>query len=466
MNKNVEPENGQASRTPSPRWGRRFLILAVVLGLGGGIWYFTHRSASSSGAPGGASGPEAGKKRGAAAGPGGGRGAPVSVGVAVAKEGTIPVYLEALGTVTSSATVVVKSQVSGMLKQVLYQEGQLIKAGQALALIDPRPFEMALMQASGQRLRDEAQLDLARLTLQRNQALLKQDAISEQEVQTQAALVKQLEGSVMADKANEGTARLNLGYTRVVAPVSGRVGLRPVDAGNVVSTSDANGVAVITQTSPIDVQFSLPQDQIRDVQARLLQGSKVPATALDRTRVDVLDEGSFVTIDNLVDAQTGTVKGKARFQNDKGKLFPNQFVNIRVLLQQAQNLITVPVTAVRTGPDGDYVFVLREDRTVSLRKVTRGPADVNKVAITAGLKLGEKVVTEGADRLRDGGKVNLAGDRSGRAASGAGGGEGRRRRGEGASGPMDGASGPGQGASSPRLHHRRASDAAAGQEQP
>ncbi len=460
MNKNVEPATGQASRTSPPRWGRRILILLVILGVGGTVWHFTHRASASAGGPSGASGPEGGKRKGGGQGgaAGGGRGAPVSVGVATARQGTIPVYLEALGTVTSSATVVVKAQVPGLLKQVLYQEGQLVKAGQPLALIDPRPFEMALMQSSGQRLRDEAQLDLARLTLQRNQNLLKQDAISQQEVQTQAALVKQLEGTVMADKASEGTARLNLGYTRVVAPVSGRVGLRPVDAGNVVSTSDTNGVAVITQTSPIDVQFSLPQDQIREVQTRLMQGSKVPATALDRTRVDVLDEGSFVTIDNLVDAQTGTVKGKARFPNEQGKLFPNQFVNVRVLLQQAQDLITVPVTAVRTGPDGDYVFVLREDRTVSLRKVTRGPADVNKVAITTGLKLGEKVVTEGADRLRDGGKVNLAGDRPGRGASGA-------RAASGASGASGAASGPGRGASGPWPHHRRASDAASGQEQ-
>lgn len=454
----------------SRRWRGRVLALAMMAGLGGAAWYLTHRppAASSPGAAGSAA--EPGKRRASGAGAGGGgggRGGPVSVGVAVAQKGSIPVYLEALGTVTSSATVVVKAQVSGMLKQVLYQEGQLVKVGQPLALIDPRPFEMALMQASGQRLRDEAQLDLARLTLQRDQNLLKQDAISQQDVQTQAAQVKQLEGSVMADKASEGTARLNLSYTRVVAPASGRVGLRPVDAGNVVSTSDANGVAVITQTSPINVQFSLPQDQIQEVQARLAQGDKVPALALDRARIESLDQGSFLTIDNLVDAQTGTVKAKARFPNGSGRLFPNQFVNVRVLLKQAKDAVTVPVAAVRTGPDGDYVYVLNEDKTVSLRKVTRGPATAESVAVATGLELGEKVVTEGADRLRDGTRVNLAGSRQ---ADGAASQPGQRRRREGR-GPDQAGSAAGPGGSRPEgaasggwAHRRRASDAA-GQEQ-
>jgi len=418
------------------RWLGSVITVTVLAALGASAWYLTHRPAASpegGGLGGGKAASGASSPGGVGAGgAGGGRrgGPPVSVGVAVASLGQIPVYIEALGTVTPAASVTVKPQVSGVLQKILYTEGQLVRAGQVLALIDPRPFELALKQAQGTRVRDEAQLALARLNLERNKTMLAQDAIAKQEVDTQQAQVNQLEGTVLTDRAAEGVAKLNLDYTKVTAPVSGRVGLRVVDAGNSISSSDTGGLAVITQTEPIDVLFAIPQDRVPDVFARLQDRAKLRVTALDRSRVEVLDEGVFSTMDNQVDTQTGTVKAKARFTNTKARLFPNQFVNVRLLLDTAQDAVTVPVAAVRTGPDGDYVYVLQDDQTVTRRKVTRGAATAERVAISTGLKPGERVITEGADRLREGAKVNVPDAR----ASGPreGGGERRRRRSEAA----------------------------------
>jgi multidrug efflux system membrane fusion protein len=343
----------------------------------------------------------------------------------MAEQMDIPVIVEALGTVMASATATVRPQVSGVLKEVAFKEGQMVKAGQVLAVIDPRQFEMALMQATGQRQRDEAQLNSAKLTLARYRTLQSQDSIAQQDVDTQAALVKQLEGTVTADRAAEGTARLNLGYSQITAPISGRVGLRMVDIGNVVNPSDANGVVVITQTSPIDVQFSVPQDQIPELAAQFHEGAALQVVALDRTRENTLDTGRFLAMDNQVDPQTGTVKAKARFANERNALFPSQFVNVRLQLRNVQGATVVPVNAVRHGANGDYVFVLNPaERTVALRPVKRGLATTDKVQIVSGLKVGEQVITEGADRLRDGSKVMLPGDRP---AGGAGGWNGQRQ---------------------------------------
>jgi len=313
---------------------------------------------------------------------------------------------------------------------VLFKEGQMVKAGQVLAQIDPRPFELALMQASGQRQRDEAQLENARLTLERYQTLLTQDSIARQDVDTQAALVKQLQGTVMTDRANEGTAKLNLGYTRVVAPISGRVGLRVVDIGNLVGSGDAGGLAVITQLSPIDVEFAVPQDRVPELITRVNEGASLNALAYDRTRTNVLEKGRFSALDNQVDTQTGTVMSKARFDNAKFTLFPSQFVNVRLELRTIRDAVMVPVTALRHGASGDYVYVLNSDHTVSLRMVTRGQATVEKVQIASGLQVGEQVITEGADRLKDGAKVVLPAERAGGQ-----GGAGRRNRGAGAGAP-------------------------------
>lgn len=437
--------------TPAPiareRVSRRGKIVGTIVALvalaalGWLAWDLTHQPTPPSNAP------AAGGRRGASA---------TTVGVATAERADIPVVLEALGTVTPAATATVRSQVSGVLKEVLYKEGQTVKAGQLLATVDPRQFEMAVMQASGQRMKDEAQLENARLTLQRFRTLLEQDSIARQEVDTQAALVKQLEATVVSDRAAEGTARLSLGYSRIVAPISGRVGLRVVDIGNVVGTNDANGVAVITQISPIDVEFAVPQDQVPEVQARANAGARMPVTALDRTRTTVLDTGTFSTLDNQVDTQTGTVRAKARFANAKLTLFPSQFVNVRLLLRTIEGAIVVPVTALRHGNSGDFVYVLNEaERTVGLRPVTRGQATVDKIVITSGLQAGEKVITEGADRLKDGSNVILAGDAP---ASGAAPGTGRRQGARGGTPATAGAGQPADGTAAPAPGSRRRSN--------
>jgi multidrug efflux system membrane fusion protein len=358
------------------------------------------------------------------------------VGVGKAERADIPITLEALGTVTPAAVATVRPQVGGVLQKITFTEGQLVKEGQVLATIDARPAQMSLLQATGQRQRDEAQLESARVLLQRYRTLLEQDSIARQDVDTQAALVKQLEGTVTTDKAAEGIARINLGYTQVRAPISGRVGLRTVDIGNLVNSGDANGIAVITQMSPIDVEFAVPQDQLPELQQRINQNANLPAIALDRTRTQTLAEGRFMAMDNQVDTQTGTVRAKARFTNDGGKLFPSQFVNIRLQVNTIKDAITVPVTALRHGTNGDYVYVLNpQTKTVALRNVKRGQANAERIQIASGLEGGETVITEGADRLKDGAKVVLPGDRPAGAqgAQGAQGGqpgERRQRRGQ------------------------------------
>ncbi len=452
------------ARPPSPpprralSAGRRGLgaaiAVAALIALAALAWYLTHRPPEGSAGPGGAaasaSGASSGAERGAGGGgpggPGGpgaggggrgGRGGPPStVGIAVATRADLPVFLDALGTVTPVTTVTVRPQVPGVITQVLFSEGQIVKKGQLLVTIDPRSFEIALQQAIGARQRDEAQLDSARVQLQRYQTLLGQDSIARQDVDTQAALVKQLEGTLVIDRANENTARLNLGYSRVVAPIAGRIGLRPIDTGNYIGAGDANGVGVITQLTPIDVAFSVPQDRVPEVQASVAAGAKLPVTAYDRTRTKKLGDGVFMTLDNQIDVQTGTVKAKARFANAETALFPNQFVNVRLTLRSIEGAVVVPVTALRHGPNGDFVYVVGDDRTVSLRPVERGIATDEVIAIAKGLEAGERVVTEGGDRLREGARVQLPSERPASAAAG-----GRR----GASGAAGAASGGGQG---------------------
>jgi len=242
--------------------------------------------------------------------------------------------------------------------------------------------------------------------------LLKQDSIARQTVDTQDALVKQLAGTVALDRANEDTARLNLQWSRIVAPVAGRVGLRPIDAGNYIASGAATGIATITQITPIDVQFSIPQERVPEIKERINAGAPLPVTAWDSARTRQLEAGTFLTLDNQIDTQTGTIKAKARFANASGTLFPNQFVNVRLLLKTIDSAVVVPVIALRHGPNGDFVYVVNADRTVSLRNVTAGVSGVNDVAIAKGLALGEEVVTEGGDRLKDGAKVQTSADRA------------------------------------------------------
>jgi multidrug efflux system membrane fusion protein len=426
-------------RPPRRRWLGSIVALLALVALGALAWYLTHRppeppagaAAFAASAPGRGSSGAAPAPGGPGGGGRGGRGgAPSTVGVATAARADLPVVLDALGTVTPVVTVTVRPQVSGQITQVLFSEGQLVKKGQLLVTIDPRPFEIALQQAIGARMRDEAQLENAKVQLQRYRTLLSQDSIARQDVDTQAATVKQLEATIVIDRANENTARLNLGYSRIVAPVAGRVGLRPIDVGNTISAGDANGVAVITQLAPIDVQFAVPQDRVPEVQASVAAGAKLAVAAFDRTRTHKLDDGVFTTLDNQVDVQTGTVKAKARFANADGTLFPNQFVNVRLLLRSIEGAVVVPVTALRNGPNGDFVYVVGDDRTVEVRPVTRGVATNDVISVTKGLAVGERVVTEGGDRLREGARVQLAGDRPPAGASGPGG----RRAGAAASG--------------------------------
>jgi multidrug efflux system membrane fusion protein len=435
----------QDSKTTVRRSRRTRLIGTIIavlamLGLAALAWRLTHQApAAGAGAAQGQRGPAgpgaAASGRGARANP------PPTVGVATAELADIPVVIEALGTVTPAATATVRPQVSGVLQKVNFSEGQLVQPGQLLAVIDPRSFQMALLQAQGQRQRDEAQLESARVTLQRFRTLLTQDSIARQEVDTQAALVKQLEGTVMTDRALEGNARLNLDYTQVRSPIAGRVGLRVVDIGNLVSSNDANGIAVITQLQPLDIEFSVPQDNVPELQARIREGAVLPALALDRTRTDTLGSGRFIALDNQVDQQTGTVRAKARFANNNGALFPSQFVNLRLQVRSVKNAVVVPVNALRHGASGDFVYVLNAaTRTVALRPVTSGQMTVDKVQVKSGLQAGEQVITEGADRLKDGAKVALPGDRP--AAGGAGGG---RRGGRGGAG-QGGAAAAGQAA--------------------
>lgn len=339
-------------------------------------------------------------------GPGGMRGMTSTVGVAQVTAIDIPVTLEALGTVTPLSTVTVRPQVSGTIIAVHFQEGQQVKKGDLLAQIDPRPFQNALQQAQGNLERDEAQLLNAKLLLERYRTLLAQDSIAQQEVDTQAAAVKQLEGTVAADRASVASAKLDLEYARITAPISGRIGLRLADVGNYIGAGDATGIAVITQMTPIDVKFTVPQDAVAEIQQRAASGG-LQAVALDRTRTKTLATGEFLTLDNLVDTSTGTVGGKARFANTDSALFPNQFVNLRLQLYVIEKTPAVPLSAVRNGTQGDFVYVLNEDSTVSMREVTRGAQTTDQVQIVKGLRLGETVVTEGADRLKDGAAVRL-----------------------------------------------------------
>jgi len=432
------PPSAPPAGVPRRRWLGSTIAVFALVAIAAFAWYLTHRpqpAANAGGAPpatarGGPGGP---------LGAGGGRGAPPStVGVATSRHADIPVIIEALGTVTSGASVTVTPQVSGVITQVLYTEGQMVKKGQLLATIDPKPFEAAVAQAAAARLRDSAQLDAARVQLERYRVLLTQDSIARQTVDTQDALVKQLAGTVALDRANEDTARLNLQWSRIVAPVAGRVGLRPIDAGNYIASGAASGVATITQITPIDVQFSIPQERVPEIKERINAGAPLPVTAWDSARTRQLEAGTFLTLDNQIDTQTGTIKAKARFANASGTLFPNQFVNVRLLLKTIDGAVVVPVIALRHGPNGDFVYVVNADRTVSLRNVTAGVSGVNDVAITKGLALGEEVVTEGGDRLKDGATIQTSADRPPRIAPDArdasNGGTDANRRASGATG--------------------------------
>ncbi|WP_439814552.1 MdtA/MuxA family multidrug efflux RND transporter periplasmic adaptor subunit [Zavarzinia sp. CC-PAN008] len=338
-----------------------------------------------------------------------GRGGQTTVGVAPVAIRDVPVTLESLGTVTPAAMVTVTPQVGGMLTEIRFTEGEVVQKGEVLAVIDPRPFEIALMEAEGQLARDQAQLENARVTLQRYQTLMDQDSIARQDVDTQAATVRQLQGTVTADKAAVASAQLNLDYTRIKAPVTGRVGLRVIDAGNYIAAGAATGVAVITQVDPIDVEFTVPQDLVPEIEARVRGGTPLGATALDRTRTRVLAEGTFSTLDNQVNTTTGTVRAKARFANGDGRLFPSQFVNLRLVINTYEQALVVPSAAVRQSSRGPFVWLLAENQTVTQRAVETAVEADGMTVVTSGLQAGDTVVTEGLDRLTEGARVTVPG---------------------------------------------------------
>jgi multidrug efflux system membrane fusion protein len=339
---------------------------------------------------------------------------PVAVSVATVKSGDITVRIPALGTITPLATVTVKTQISGALQKILFKEGQLVKAGDPIALIDPRPYEAALAQAEGNLKRDQALLADARLDLKRYEDLITQDSVAEQQVDTQRSLVDQDIGTVASDEAAIKTAKINLIYCHITSPVTGRVGLRQVDQGNYVTPGDANGLVVITQLQPITAIFPIPEDNVTKVMQRLHDGATLTAEAYDRTNSGKLADGQVLTVDNQIDVTTGTVKLRALFDNKDNSLFPNQFVNIQLVVEDLKNQVVMPNAAVHRGaPNGvttTFVYLVNSDNTVSVRPVTTGVVDGENVGVTAGLTPGAVVVTEGGDRLRDGVPVSIPGE--------------------------------------------------------
>jgi len=336
-------------------------------------------------------------------------GGPQPVGVETAVKAPIDVTLNALGTVTPLATVSVRPQVSGQIVRFAFQEGQMVKAGDVLAEVDPRPFLAALDQAKGQLARDNAQLADARIQLRRQRALLAANATSQQVFDTQAATVKQLEGTVASDAANVQSAAINLGYTKVTTPVAGRAGIRTVDVGNFVSAGQTTAIVVVTQLQPISVLFTVPEDSVNTIVTRINAGEDLKVEIFDRAQAVKLATGRLAAVDSQVDTTTGTVKLRALFDNEDSQLFPNQFVNVRLLVNTLQNQVVIPAAAVQRGASGTFAFVVKADHTVAMRTVTLGVQQGDRVAVTKGLNPGETVVTDGADRLRDGGEVTIPG---------------------------------------------------------
>jgi membrane fusion protein, multidrug efflux system len=371
--------------------------LRTLLGIGVGVavvvgaaWYFTTRTPAATAAR------------------SGGRNAAnqaVTVGLATVAKGDIPIIVKALGTVTPLATVTVKTQITGQLIQVAFTEGQFVKKGDLLAVVDPRPYEVALQQATGTLEKDEALLKNANIDLERYRTLVAQNSVSRQIFDTQAALVRQYEAALVTDRAGVDAAKLNLVYTRIVAPTDGRIGLRLVDQGNYVTMGDATGICVITLMQPMSVLFTIPEDTLPSVRQRLKNGATLQATALDRAQKVELGVGKLSTTDNQMDTTTGTVKLRSLFDNTDEALFPNQFVNIRLLVDTVKDALVVPVAAIQRGQPGTFVYHVKPDDTVEIRVVETGATDGDKIAVLKGLVLNDQVVIDGTDRLRDGAKI-------------------------------------------------------------
>jgi multidrug efflux system membrane fusion protein len=404
--------------------GWRILVAVLVVAGAYAAWHYALKPSTQTA--------QRGTKGGAGAGP-----RVFSVVAAPAATADVGVYLSGLGTVTPLHTVTVRSRVDGQLVRVLFREGQMVKAGELLAEIDPRPFQVQLTQAEGQMARDQALLKNAQLDLERYRTLFQQDSIARQQLDTQAALVRQYEGAIKSDQGQIDNARLQLTYARITAPVAGRIGLRQVDPGNIVRSADANGIVVITQLQPISVIFTVPEDQVSAVMRRMRAGEKLTVDVWDRAEKTRLASGRLVTVDNQIDPTTGTVKLRALFDNQDYGLFPNQFVNARLLIDTLRGATVVPVSAIQRGSQGTFVYAVKPDNTVTVRPVTLGPTQNDRVAVMEGVKPGEVLVVDGADKLREGAKVIMPGQNppgeSGAAAKGKGG----RGKGKGKGRPAD-----------------------------
>jgi membrane fusion protein, multidrug efflux system len=393
-----DPDTNATSTGPLAfvRRHRMLIIIAILLVLGGA--WFLHRA----------------KQQNAAnVRPTGffNRNNAVAVSVATVKKGDITVRIPGIGNVTALTTVTVKTQVSGIMEKVNFKEGDMVKKGQLIAVIDPRPYEAALAQAKANLARDTASLADARLDMKRYEDLIKQDSVSQQQVDTQRATVGQDEGTVASDKAAVQTAELNLAYTHITAPVDGRIGLRQVDPGNYVTPGDTNGIVVVTQLHPISVLFVVPEDNVPNLMRQVKAGAALPVEALTRDMKEHLADGALSNTDNVIDQTTGTLKLRAQFDNSDGALFPGQFVNVSLLMTTLKDQLVVPAAAVRRGaPDGvqaAFVYVVNANNTVSVRPVVLGVVDGETQAIKSGVEVDDVVVTDGGDRLRDGAAVQL-----------------------------------------------------------
>ena len=408
----LSPSEPALLQPPRRRWyRRRWIWLLVVALVAAGFWYWRQRAQPVDGADASAAGgqKQGGSGKGGAGRKGGGGAfgpnAVMPVGTATARTADVPIYLSGLGSVTPVSTVTVKARIDGQLAKLNFREGQVVKAGDVLAEIDPRPFQVLVTQAEGTIARDQALLANARVDLDRYRKLVEQDSIATQQLDTQKALVNQYEGTVKGDRGNLDSVKLQLSYTKVVAPVGGRIGLKQVDVGNMIHASDTSGIVVITQLQPIDVVFSVPEANVQRVMKRLVAGTTLPVDAWDRDNKTKLADGTLLTVDNQIDVGTGTVKLKGRFANTGYDLFPNQFVNARMLLDMQKGATVIPPAAVQRGAQGFYVYVVNADNTVSARTVKTGISQGDTMAIDDGIKVGEVVVVDGTDKLREGAKV-------------------------------------------------------------
>ncbi|WP_024646971.1 MdtA/MuxA family multidrug efflux RND transporter periplasmic adaptor subunit [Pseudomonas syringae] len=385
----------------SRRWLISLLVLVVIVAL---CWWLWPASTPGKGA-------ESKKAGGGMARPGFGASAvAVPVRVAPATEGDFPIYYKALGTVTAMNTINVRSRVAGELVKIYFKEGQMVKAGDLLAEIDPRSYQVALQQAEGTLATNQALLKNAQLDVQRYRGLFAEDSIAKQTLDTAESLVNQYQGTIKTNQAAVAEAKLNLDFARIRSPIAGRVGLKQLDVGNLVAANDTTALAVITQTQPISVNFTLPEKDLSKVIARYRTGEKLPVEAWDRGDTKMQATGVLASLDNQIDVATGTLKFKARFDNGDEILFPNQFVNVRLRADTLRHAVLVPTAAVQFGNDGTFVYVLDGDKKVKLKLLKTGPSDETSTVITEGLAVGERVVLEGTDRLRDGADVEVVND--------------------------------------------------------